>query len=110
MPKYWSRENTQYWISQLENRIDDIEYYLHRTIEWCEINGVWDEEKVFTLSFITVLWVTNMRNEDISKRELLEILGISGWEDTEDLVYELGKESRQMDHEELLKTVLEKFD
>jgi len=25
MTKYWAREDTQYWIAQLENRLEDIE-------------------------------------------------------------------------------------
>jgi hypothetical protein len=110
MTKPWTRDDTKEWIIQLEHRLEDIDFYLNRTVEWCENHGVWDDEKVFTLSFITVLWVANMRGEDVSKRELLEILGIQGWDAVDDLVYELSAESKNLDYEELLLTVLDRFD
>ena len=49
---YWSRDDTKEWIVQLENRIEDIDYYLNRTVEWCETNGVWDNEKVYDMTYI----------------------------------------------------------
>ena len=105
MTKYWSREDTQYWIAQLENRIEDIDYYLNRTVEWCENNGVWDNEKVFGLTFVTVLWVCHMRNEDVSRQEIYELLGIEDYYDCEDHVMELGNQLSGLDWEEMLSLV-----
>lgn len=107
--KPWSRENTREWISQLENRLEDIDYYLARTVEWCENNGVWDDEKVISLSVLTCLWVINMRSESISKRELYEILGIQGWEDVDDCAYQIGDQLSSLDYEEMLELVAGKL-
>ena len=103
--KPWTREDTQYWIAQLENRIEDIDYYLNRTVEWCENNGIWHNESVFSLSFVTVLWVCYMRNEDISRREIYEYLGLEDWEEAEDHVMELGSMLSGMDFEPMLEMV-----
>jgi hypothetical protein len=105
MTKYWSREDTQYWIAQLENRIEDIDYYLNRTVEWCENNGVWDNEKVFGLTFVTVLWVCHMRNEDVSRQEIYELLGIEDYYNCEDHVMELGNQLSGLDWEDMLSLV-----
>lgn len=109
MTKFWSRENTQHWISQLELRIEDIDYYLMRTIEWCERNGVWDDETVFALSSLTVIWVSHMRGEPISRRELLEILAVEIWEDVDDAEYTLDPKFLKMDLEEILEQAIQKF-
>ena len=106
---YWSRNDTKYWISQLENRIEDIDYYLNRTVEWCENNGIWSNEKVFGLAFVTVLWVCHMRNEDVSRQEIYELLGIEDYENAEDCVLELGERLSQMDWEEMLELVASTF-
>lgn len=104
--KPWTREDTKFWISQLEHRIEDIEYYLKETIEWCEENYVYDDRKVFMLSFLTVIWVSNMRDEPISYVELLEILGIPEMIVGEDKIYELGPEFLNVSHDQLLNLVL----
>ena len=109
MTKYWAREDTQYWIAQLENRLEDIDYYLNRTVEWCENNGYWDQEKVFSLAFVTVLWVCHMRNEDVSRQEIYELLGIEDYYNCEDHVMELGDKLSEMDWEEMLCLVAETF-
>lgn len=106
MMKPWSREDTQYWIAQLENRIEDIDYYLNRTVAWCEDNGIWSNEKVFMLSFVTVLWVCHMRDENVSRHEIYEMLGIEDFQDTEDKVIELGSKLSNLDWEEMLQKVL----
>ena len=105
--KYWSREDTQYWIAQLENRIEDIDYYLNRTIEWCENNGIWDQEKIFSLAFVTVIWVAYMRSEEVSRQEIYELLGIEDYYNAEDHVMELGDQLANMDYEEMLQKVAE---
>ncbi len=103
--KYWSRDDTKHWITQLENRIEDIDYYLNRTVEWCENNGIWEQEKVFTLSFVTVLWVSHMRSEEVSRHEIYELLGVEDFDQVEDCVVELGSILSQLDWEEMLKLV-----
>ena len=100
--KPWTRENTQDWISQLENRLEDIDYYLNRTVEWCEKQGIWEDEKVMSLAILTCLWVTNMRSEEITRKELYEILGIEGWEDADDCIYYIGDQLSKLDYEEML--------
>lgn len=102
MTKYWSRDSTKEWIHQVENRLDDVDYYLKRTVEWCENNGIWDKEKVFSLGFVTVLWVCHMRSEEVSRREIYEILGIDEWEESEDCVVILGNQLSGLDYEEML--------
>jgi hypothetical protein len=108
--KYWSREDTQYWIVQLENRVGDIDYYLQRTLEWCENNGVWDQEKIFSLTFVTVLWVCNMREENVSRQEIYEMLGIKDWDNIEDAVMELGDRLSSLDFEDMLTLVANTLD
>ena len=109
MTKYWSREDTQYWIAQLENRLEDIDYYLNRTVEWCENNGYWDQEKVFSLAFVTVIWVCHMRGEDVSRHEIYELLGIEDYYNCEDHVMELGDKLGGLDWEEMLSLVATTF-
>lgn len=108
--KPWTREDTQYWIAQLENRVEDIDYYLNRTLEWCGNNGVWDQEKIFSLTFVTVLWVSNMRDENISRKEIYEMLGIKDWDTVEDCVVELGNKLGHLDFEEMLTLVANTLD
>jgi hypothetical protein len=109
MKKYWSRDDTQHWIIQLENRVEDIDYYLARTVEWCETNGIYDDQMVFACASMTVIWVSHMRGEPISKREMLELVGIEDWDKVEDLEYSLGKEFSDYDHEEILEAVVSRF-
>ena len=107
MTKYWSREDTQHWISQLENRLEDIDYYLHQTVDWCEERGVHNDQAVFACSVMTVIWVSHMRNEPLSKREVLEIIGVTDYYNAEDTEYELSERFHGMELEELLELVAE---
>lgn len=109
MNKTWTRDDTKEWILQLENRLEDIDYYLQRTVEWCGNYGIWNDEHVFILSFMTVIWVSNMRLEPVSKKEIFEIVGISGWEEMIDQEYSLGAEYHNLDFEEMLNLVASKF-
>lgn len=108
--KPWTREDTKFWISQLEHRIEDIDYYLRKTVEWCEDNYVYDDRHVFMLSFLTVVWVSNMRDEPISYVELLEILGMPEMIEGEDKIYSLGLDMLNVSHEELLQMVYKDLD
>ena len=103
--KPWTREDTQQWITQLENRIEDIDYYLQRTVEWCEQNGIWENERVFGLTFVTVLWVCHMRDEDVTRQEIFEILGVEDFQNAEDRIMELGNVLGKLDWEEMLQKV-----
>lgn len=101
--KPWMRDNTKDWIHQIESRIEDIDYYLKRTIHWCESNEVYSDKHILIYSMMTCIWVSSMRQEHISFNELLEILGIPEDERlTEDQIYNLGPLISHMDHEEML--------
>lgn len=105
MSKHWSIYDTKLWINQLENRIEDIDYYLNQTVAYCEANDIINNETVFTLSFLTVLWVCYMREEPISRREIFEILAIKDWEDLPDSPVELGAKLADFDLKDLLDIV-----
>lgn len=110
--KYWSRKDTKEWINQLEHRIDDIDYYLGRTLTWCDEYGVDNERIVFMCSFLTCIWVSQVRGETISFTELMEMLGISEWETTngtEEKIYELDECYADLDHDELLEMAVSKL-
>lgn len=107
MYKAWSRTDTQDWLNQVTNRIEDIDYYLGRTVEYCEANGIWDDIKVFSISFIVIIWVCHMREEEVTRREILEILGFEHWASAEDNVMSLGKHLEGKDFEEILQIVSE---
>lgn len=107
--KPWSRDDTKHWVSQLENRIDDIEHYLQRTVEWCEQNDVDSDQTVFVCSVMTLTWVCHLRGEEISRREIFEILGIENWNSIEDAVLAFNPKYEQMQLEELLELVVNSF-
>jgi hypothetical protein len=105
----WTRDHTKEWIAQLENRIEDIDYYLNQAIAWCEERGIYDDQIVFACASMTVIWVSHMRNEPISKREMYELIGIKDWYKVEDLEYSLGPQWDGYDLEALLEEVVNKF-
>lgn len=108
--KPWTRDNTKEWIAQLENRLEDIEYYITRTVEWCEQNGVWRDDKVFALCAMTVIWVSHMRNEPISRRELFELLAVKDADVIPDAEYTLDPTMLDKEFEEVLEMVIQTFD
>lgn len=105
----WTRDQTQEWIVQVKNRLEDIDYYLKKTVEWCEDNNVYDDQIVFACASMTVIWVSYMRGELISKREVLELLSVKDWNESEDIEYSLRTEYSGLDHEELLEEVVSRF-
>lgn len=107
--KHWSRENTKQWISQLENRIKDMQFYLSITREWCVENEIYDGRLAFVCSIMTLIWVSRLRNEQVSKHELFEILGIKNWETVDDAVFEITAFYEDMELEELLRFVVSSF-
>lgn len=107
--KPWLREDTQEWVSQLENRIEDLQYYLTRTVEWCEQNEVYSDRLVFICSVMAVLWVSHLRQEPVSKHEVFEILGIENWDAVEDGLLEFNPKYEDLELEELLAEVVSSF-
>lgn len=108
--KPWTRDDTREWIAQLENRLEDIEYYLTRTVDWCEQNGIWRDDKVFALCAMTVIWVSHMRNEPISRRELFELLAVKEADVIPDVEYTIDPKMLDKEIEEILDMVLQTFD
>lgn len=110
MTRPWTRDDTKEWISQLEHRLEDIDYYLQRTTEWCDEYGIDDDRLVFLCSFLTCIWVSHMRGEFITQTELMELLGVQlQSESLDDKIYELDDKWGSMDHEELLERAVEIF-
>jgi hypothetical protein len=105
----WTIDRTQEWISQLENRLEDIDYYLNCTVEWCETNEIYNDQMVFACCLMTVVWVSHMRGEPLSKREALEIIGIIDADSVEDEEYCLSDSFHDYDHQELLEAVISRF-
>lgn len=105
----WTRDDTKEWITQLEHRLEDIDYYLKRTSDWCDEYGIDDDRLVFLCSFLTCVWVSAMREEPITYTELMEMLGVDEYEVEEDKIYELGEKFLELDHDELLEKAVEVF-
>lgn len=109
MYKPWARTDTQDWIHSLESRIEDIDYYLKRTTEWCERNGIWENSRILMCCLITCIWVSSMRNEHISFQEIVEFMGINDLvESGVDKVYDVCEEFRHLDHEDILELLITK--
>jgi hypothetical protein len=108
--KYWSRQDTKNWVEQLEDRIDDIAHYLDKTIEWCEENDIENEKTVFMCSFITCIWVSQLRDEPITFTELMEMMGIDMVEIEEEKFYELDAKYINLTHQELLEQAVITFE
>jgi hypothetical protein len=107
--KYWKRDDTKHWISQLENRLEDIEYYLGETTAWCAENDIYSEDAVFACMLMTVLWVSAQRGEMLSKREALELLGVAGWDSIADEEFILDPKHMDSELYDLLEQVCQKL-
>jgi hypothetical protein len=107
---YWTRENTKEWIAQLEDRLEDIAHYLEITEEWCDEYGVEDDRVIFMCMFLTCIWVSQLRDEDITYIELMEMLGIDNIEVDEEKFYELDDRYAGLTHRELLIEAVSNFD
>jgi hypothetical protein len=105
----WTRDQTREWIAHLENRLEDIDYYLNRTVEWCENHGVYNDQAVFACAVMTVIWVSHMRQEPLSKREVLELVGVLDYYNAEDQEYQLNPEFQNYELEELLEIVADNW-
>lgn len=105
----WDREDTREWIAQLETRIEDLQYYLSRTQQWCSENEIQSDRIIFVCSIMALVWVCHLRNENISKQELLELLKIENWESIEDATFEFNPAYEDLELEELLTIVVRSF-
>jgi hypothetical protein len=106
---YWSRENTKDWIHNVENRLEDFDYYLKRAVEWCENNGVWEDKRILMCCLVTCIWVSSMRDETVSFQEIVELVGLDGFEESlADKVYDTCKEFQHLEHEEILEILISK--
>ena len=106
---YWSRNDTKEWIVQLEHRVQDMDYYLVKADEWCDEYGIDNNKLIFMCSFLTCVWVSNMRGEHITFNELMEILGVEEWNDDEEKYYELDECWGNLDFHEFLEKVVETY-
>lgn len=105
----WTRDDTQHWIAQLRHRLEDIDYYLKQTVAWCEDREIYHDQTVFACAVMTVVWVSHMRGEPLSKREVFEIIGIVDFYNAEDQEYGLHERFYGMELEELLETVAQQW-
>lgn len=108
--KPWTRDATKNWIQQIQNRITDIDHYLKKTVEFCELNEVYDNKTVLVLSMMTVVWVSHMRQEYVSYNEMAELLGIEDVSISQDQIYDLGPKLSKLDHEQMLEIILRGID
>lgn len=104
--KYWSRENTKEWIAELEDRIEDIEHYVDKTLLWCIHNDIYDQKIVFMCCFLTCIWVSQLRSEEITYIELMEILGVESMHQAEEKFYQLDIQYADLTHNELLSSAV----
>lgn len=104
----WTREDTKNWLFQIQHRLSDFEYYLKETEDWCASRGIINDAQLFMCYTMTIVWVSFMRGEQLSKAEMFEILGFEDFEFSNDL-YELGIEFQNCDHESLLYKVSRDF-
>ena len=58
---------------------------------------------------MTIIWVSHQRDEPLSKREAMELLGIKGWELVEDEEFELNQKYINLDIDDLLEEVYQKL-
>ena len=72
MKKVWDRKATRDWIAQLEHRIEDIEYYLRKTVEWCEANDVCSDRSVFACMVMTAVWLAICEMNQSPKKSCLK--------------------------------------
>ena len=108
--KPWTRDQTKLWIQQLEDRLEDIGYYLDYTVDWCERHDICSEQIVFACSILAVIWVSHMRGEPLSKKEVLELLGFEELDEIEDEEYFLNPNFHNMDLDDLLDIVVQNYD
>ena len=55
MSKPWSRNDTRDWIIQIESRLEDMHYYLEKSMQWCENNSVYENTRVLMCCLVTCI-------------------------------------------------------
>jgi len=109
MYRPWTRNDTKDYVHKVESRLEDFNYYLKRTVEWCENNGVFENKRILLCCLISCIWVSSMREEQVSFQEIVELVGLEEFEDTTlDKVYQVCEEFRYLDHEEILELLIVK--
>ena len=98
----WTRDNTRDWISLIETRTYDMSYYLNMTDEWLEYRDIDSMQTRLTCMIVTVMWVAYMQDTTLSKREILEIIGIEDWYNADEEYYDLDEKFHNMELEDLL--------
>jgi hypothetical protein len=101
----WTRNDTKDWLFQIEHRLYDFDYYLKETLTWCEDHYIYDDKSVFGCCLMTLVWVSHMRGEKLSKNETFEILGITDYP-FDNSIYELNENLQDLDHEDLLNNIV----
>lgn len=105
----WTRDNTKDFIHRIESRIEDINYYLKQTSEWCEKNDIIENNKVLMCCLISCIWVSSMREETISFQEIVEYIGLDQFIGSDlDKIYGICQEFRCLEHEEILQLLINK--
>lgn len=104
----WTKEDTQLWIHDQYLKLEDINYYLKATVEWLESKGIDDNKIAFVCSFMTIIWVNQMRGSLSSKREIFELLEVPHWDEVTDQLYILPNAyvAMNLDHEEMLELIV----
>lgn len=111
MSKPWSRNDTQEWIAQMENRVADMQYYLEEALLWLTTYGYHHPHITIACLTMTCVWVANMRNETITSHEIMEIIGAP----TDNLelsndIFELSPQYQGWDIEEIWYHVIRQYD
>ena len=104
----WTRDSTKDWLFHIQSRLTDFEFYLKETADWCETHAVFNDAAVFMCYVMTLIWVSHMREESLTKNEVFEILGFDQYE-YDNSVYELGSEFYHLDHHSMLSKVVRDF-
>lgn len=101
----WTRNDTKDWLFQIRHRLEDFDYYLQETVNWCEEHCIFNDAAVFGCCVMTLVWVAHMRDEKLTKNEIYEILGFEDhiWDESE---FQLSKDFYQLDYRELLSKVI----
>lgn len=104
----WTKEDTQLWIHDQYLKLEDVNYYLKATVEWLENKGIDDNKIAFVCSFMTIIWVNQMRGSLSSKREIFELLEVPHWDEVTDQLYILPNAyvAMNLDHEEMLELIV----
>ena len=80
----WNIEDTRLWIHEISLQLEAFDFWLNEMVEWSEKNDIENEQTLFILSMLTILWVGYQLATPISRQLALELLEVPNWEKTED--------------------------